>query len=279
MAEKQTGSDPSSSTGQGFEFPYEWVSQNNGGDASFALSKELAAKFAQMKMLNEAGDADANSVFNSLLNTQKQLEASVSNYDDVLKDLPFGMNDLQPESLIALASTAGQYSSFKEGMEGNDVMCELGSAHYEKELARMEMISQSLDGILEQIDVMKQQFLGDFEESDNEDNEVKPSECADFVEEKVAAIKEEIDDQEAEKFFVGFKEYKEVKAYLEKLEKEKKVEARLDAALAKFKDLPPDFDLAQNAIKKQEKEMKDLNAEIEFLKNNMDNGAFDMFKS
>jgi len=75
----------------------------------------------------------------------------------------------------------------------------------------------------------------------------------------------------------AFKEYIEVKDFLNKMEKEKSIESRLDAALAKYKDLPPDLALAREALKKQEKEMRDLNAEIEFLKNNMDDGALDMF--
>lgn len=83
--------------------------------------------------------------------------------------------------------------------------------------------------------------------------------------------------QEAENFFGAFKQYNEVKEFLDKLEKEKKVESKLDAALAKYKDLPPDLLLAKEVLKKQEKEMKDLSAEIEFLKNNMDDGVLNMF--
>jgi hypothetical protein len=47
---------------------------------------------------------------------------------------------------------------------GNEVMDEIISTNYRKELARMEMVSQSLDGILGQIDAMKQQFGADFGE-------------------------------------------------------------------------------------------------------------------
>lgn len=43
-------------------------------------------------------------------------------------------------------------------------MDEIISTNYQKELARMEMVSQSLDGILGQIDAMKQQFVTDFGE-------------------------------------------------------------------------------------------------------------------
>jgi hypothetical protein len=130
---------------------------------------------------------------------------------------------------------------------------------------------------------------------EEENGEMKPSECAEFLEDKVAACKQDYNEevktkfakimissnhfwlQEADKFFGAFKEYKEVKEFLEKLEKEKKVESKLDAALAKYKDLPPDLLLAKEVLKKQENEMKDLSAEIEFLKNNMDDAVLEMF--
>lgn len=57
-----------------------------------------------------------------------------------------------------------QLQSLEVGNSGNEVMDEIISTNYQKELARMEMVSQSLDGILGQIDAMKQQFVADFGE-------------------------------------------------------------------------------------------------------------------
>jgi len=50
------------------------------------------------------------------------------------------------------------------GDGSDDVMTELMETNYNKEIARMEMVSQTLDGILSQIDVMKEQFLKEFGE-------------------------------------------------------------------------------------------------------------------
>jgi hypothetical protein len=62
------------------QFPFEWVSQHcEGMGASFSMNKELAAKFEQLKVMNETADSDGTHVLETLLNTQKNLELSGMN--------------------------------------------------------------------------------------------------------------------------------------------------------------------------------------------------------
>ncbi|CAB3387878.1 Hypothetical predicted protein [Cloeon dipterum] len=282
MAEKQTSASAGAAPkNEDLEFPYEWVAQHcDSSDSSFAISKELAVKFAKLKTMNEAADEDAQKVLQSLKQGQQETLKQIQKQEQL--PLPLSLQTIGPDTKKIFEDIAEEMTNNRSHIPVNNcedefLGKELAKSGHQLDIAKMERVSEELDLIIDQIKALKQQFLGDCEESDEDKNERKASDSVDFLEEKAAACKEDFNEDASKKYCKSFQEYQEVKAFLIKLEQEKNKEAELDAALAKYSDLPPDIELAEKALKQKEKEMKELNAEIEFLKNNIGDGTLDMF--